>query len=60
MPNIAKKQLEHYQRLHSDRNNGRILTLDGIRFICESYKDDPKAIGMHMLETLVRIQSKEC
>ncbi len=60
MPTITKKEFDDYQQLCKDRNNGRILTPDGLRFICESYKNDPEAIGMHMLETLVRIQSKEC
>ena len=58
MPTITKKQLEDYQRLCSDRNNGRILTPDGLRLICEAYKNDPEAIGKHILETLARIQNK--
>ena len=33
MPTITKKQLENYQRLCSDRNNGRILTPDGLRLM---------------------------
>mgnify|MGYP001728497230 FL=1 len=42
-----------------DRNNSRILTPDGLRLICEAYKNDPEAIGKHILETLARIQNKE-
>ena len=42
-----------------DRNNSRILTPDGLRLICEEYKNDPEAIGKHILETLARIQNKE-
>ena len=42
-----------------NRNNGRILTPDGFRLICEAYKNDPEAIGKHILETLARIQNKE-
>lgn len=57
MPTISKKELEDYQQLCKDRNNGRILTPDGLRLICEAYKNDPEAIGKHMLETLARIQS---
>lgn len=60
MPAITKKEFDDYQQLCKGRNNGRILTPDGLRFICESYKNDPEAIGMHMLETQGRIQSKEC
>ncbi len=58
MPTITKKELEDYQQLCRDRNNGRILTPDGLRFICEANKNDPEAIGKHMLETLARIRNK--
>ncbi len=58
MPTITKKELEDYQQLCRDRNNGRILTPDGLRFICEANKYDPEAIGKHMLETLARIQNE--
>ena len=60
MPTITKKELEDYQQLCRDRNNGKILIPDGLRLICEAYKNFPEAIGNHMLVTLIRMQSKEC
>ena len=51
--------LMFYQRLCSDRNNGRILTLDGLGLICDAYESDLEAIGKHILETLARIQNGE-
>ena len=45
MPTITKKQLEEYEQLCRDRDNGRLLTPDGLRFICEANKLDPEAIG---------------
>ena len=60
MPTITQKELEDYQQLCRDRNNGKILIPDGLRLICEAYKNDPEAIGNHMLVTLIRMQSKEC
>ena len=60
MPTITKKELEDYQQLCRDRNYGKILIPDGLRLICEAYKNDPEAIGNHMLVTLIRMQSKEC
>ena len=36
MPTITKKQLEDYEQLCRDRNNGRLLTPDGLRLICEA------------------------
>lgn len=59
MPTITKKQLEDYQQLCRDRDNGRILTTDGLRFICEACKNDPEAIGKYILEAMVRMQNEE-
>ena len=33
MPTISKKQLEEYEQLKKDRDNGRLLTPDGLRFM---------------------------
>ena len=49
MPTIAKKQLAEYEQLRRDRDNGRLLTPDGLRFICEANKLDPEVIGKHIL-----------
>lgn len=56
MPTITKKQLEDYEKLCCDRSNGRILTPDGLRFVCAACNYDAEAIGKHMLETLARLQ----
>lgn len=50
MPTITKKQLEEYEQLRRDRDNGLLLTPDGLRFICEANDLDPEAIGKHILE----------
>lgn len=42
MATITKKQLADYEQLCKDRNNGRILTPDGLRFICAAYEYDPE------------------
>lgn len=60
MPTITKKQLADYEQLCKDRNSGRILTPDGLRFICEAYDYDVEKIGKHFLETLPKIlQNKD-
>lgn len=59
MPTITKKQLADYERLCRDRNNGKILTPDGLRFICEAYDFDPEKIGKHFLEMLPKILDRE-
>ena len=59
MPTITKKQLADYEQLCMDRNNGRIFTPDGLRFICEAYEYDPEKIGKHFLEILPKVLQKE-
>jgi hypothetical protein len=59
MPIITKKQLADYEQLCKDRNNGRILTPDGLRFICEAYEYDPEKIGKHFLEVLPKVLQKD-
>ncbi len=58
MPTITKKQLEDYEQLCRDRNNGRLLTPDGLRFICEANNYDPEAIGRHLLEVLAKMRQQ--
>ena len=37
---------------------GRILTPDGLRFICASFDYDPEQIGKHMLEMLIKFRDE--
>lgn len=54
-----KKEMGDYQRLCKNRNNGRILTQDGFRLICEAFNNNPEAVGKCILETLAQIQNRE-
>jgi len=56
---LTQKQIADYEQLCRNRNNGRLLTSDGLRFICEANNYDPEAIGWHFLETLARINSEQ-
>lgn len=47
------------QKMCYDRQHGRMLTPDGLRFICEANRYDPETIGKHMLEVLAGIDLKE-
>ena len=53
-----KLPFEDYQKLCSDRTNGRLLTPDGLYFICKSCNFDAEAIGKHFLEILPQIYNK--
>ena len=52
---LTQKQIADYEQLCRDRNNGRLLTPDGLRFICEANGYDPEAIGRHFLELLAKM-----
>ena len=55
MPTITKKELEDYKKMCYDREHGRLLTIDGLRLICDGLNRDLEAIWKHFLETLARI-----
>lgn len=59
MATITKKQLEEYERLRRDRDNGRVLTPDVLKLICAAYENDPEKIGIHMLEMLTKFRNEE-
>ena len=55
---LTRKQIEDYEQLCQDRIKGRILTSEGLCFICEAYNYDPKAIGQHFLEVRGQLEIK--
>jgi len=55
MPVISNKELEDYRKLCKDRNEGKILTPDGLRLICQACNYNPEEIGKQMLENMARI-----
>ena len=55
---LTQKQIAEYERLCRDRDNGRLLTPDGLRFICEANNYDPEAIGKHFLGVLGQMSAK--
>ena len=59
MKQIKNSEYEESQKYLRDKNNGHILTPDGLRFICQANNYDPEKIGRHMLEVMVRQQSQQ-
>lgn len=57
MEKLTKKQIEDYRNLCYERDHGRLLTPDGLRFICEANNMDPEAIGKHLLECLAHMNA---
>lgn len=58
MPTITKKQYNEHLRLCQQRDEGKILTPDGLHFICEANGYDPEKIGKHFLEVLPRVYQR--
>ena len=56
---MTKKQIEDYEHLCHERNNGRLLTSDGIRFICEACNYDAEKIGQHFLDLLSKLRNDD-
>lgn len=55
MPTISKKELEDYKQLCKDRNEGKILTPNGLKLICRACNYNPEEIGRQMLENMAKI-----
>lgn len=58
MRQVSNKEYEKYQQYQTDVLHGRILTPDGFRVICAGLDNDPKKIGIHMLEMLAKFKSE--
>jgi hypothetical protein len=59
MKQIKNSEYEEYQKYLRDKNNGRILTPDGLRLICQANDYDAEKIGKHFLEVLPKILQAE-
>lgn len=59
MKQIKNSEYEEYQKYLRDKNNGRILTPDGLRLICQANDYDAEKIGQHFLEVLPKIIQAE-
>ena len=55
MRQITNREYEEYRKYLQAKNSGKILTPDGLRFICEAYGYDPAQIGQHFLKLLPTI-----
>lgn len=54
---LTQNQIADYEQLYRNRNNGRLLTPDGLRFICEANNYDPEIIGQHFIEVLGQMKT---
>lgn len=59
MKQVKNAEYEEFQKYLHDKNNGRILTLDELRVICQANDYNPEKIEKHMLEVMARQQSEK-
>ena len=59
MKQIKNSEYEEFQKYLHNKNNGRILTLDGLRLIYQANDYDAEKIGQHFLEVLSKILQSE-
>ncbi len=55
MKRTTDKEYKEFLEYKADKLHGRILTPDGLRFICSANKYDPQKIGEYFLDLLPRI-----
>lgn len=55
MKQITNKEYEDWQKYKAEREKGRVLLPDTLRFICEANEMNPEKIGQHFLEILPKI-----
>lgn len=55
MKQITDQEYQELKQYKQDKLHGRILTPDGLRFICEANNFDAEAIGRHFLEELPKV-----
>ena len=52
MHKLTNNQYEAYMKMLRDKEDGRLLTPDGLRMICSANEYNPEKIGLHMLMVL--------
>ena len=55
MYKVTRKEFEELRQFQMDKSRGRVLTPDGLRFICEAYGWDALKIGEHMINVLTEM-----
>lgn len=58
MKQISNKEFERYQQYKQAKASGRILTPDGLRFLCEGMGNNPEEIGKHMILMVEKFRSE--
>ena len=55
---MSTQQVQEYKKLCREREQGRILTPEGLVFICEANQYDPEKIGKHFIEMAAKFKAE--
>ena len=55
---MTKEQIAEYEHLKQEQAHGRLLTAEGVEFICAANNYDAEAIGKHFLALLPTLRTK--
>jgi len=56
---MTKEQIAEYEYLKKEQTQGRLLTAEGLEFICAANNYDAETIGNYFLELLPRLKSRQ-
>lgn len=56
MKKITDKEYKEFQKYKMDVLKGRVLTIEGLRFIIKANDYEPKAIGQDILKTYAKLR----
>ena len=56
---MTKEQIADYEHLKREQAQGRMLTVEGLEFICVANNYDAEAIGKYFLELLPSLKIKK-
>lgn len=58
MHKVKNADFEEYRRYREDLQHGRVLTPDGLRFICNANDMDPEKVGKHFLDQYAKFKAE--
>ena len=58
MKQISDEEYAGFQKFQQDKINGRILTPEGLKVLCDGFERDPLTIGKYMLKMLTKFENE--
>ncbi len=58
MKQITDEEYARYQKFLQDEIQGRILTPEGLRVLCDGFEREPMTVGQYMLGMLTKFENE--